>query len=782
MIYLKHVDRAEKRTSREEEDMKFGAPTVLTPLRDVTVNEGERARFEAKISPVGDPSMRVEWFFNGKSVAASMHQSVPVQVHLHTLLEKKFTCVCSTLGSRVNYINQFGYVALEMLGTATHDVGEYTCELKNAAGAARTSARLTVNARRELESEMAARQQTLKHTETHREQQKVAEKEPLPSPPKFVRQLQDAPAAAEGVSVHLEAQVTPTSDHTMRIEWTKDGAPITASSRIGTIFSFGYVSLNITNLRMEDSGTYKCRAVNAAGEATTQARISVKATTDMTTSTGIVEQQQYIQQTTLLEQQQQAKANLQRTESIVEPTQAPEFKTPIKDQVGIKEGGFAHFEARLEPMGDHTMTVEWFKDGRPVDASSRITTFFNFGYVALTIKQVGSYDAGTYTCVAKNKCGRAETAARMTTTTVQDADVQSKTWESIQQMEATKKMTATTTIVPQEETTAPRFLSQLKGTGVVLEGQRAHFECRLEPQNDPNLKVQWLHDGRELKASSRIQTYHDFGYVALDILDATKEDSGKYTLIAQNTLGREEASVNLRVDPHGQGVDSSTIHHKAIEETKRFEIKQEKVMEEIPLTQQRPVFRTTLVDPQPVMEGQNIHLEARLEPIGDPTMKVEWFFNNSPLTIGSRFRTYNDFGFIALDIVGVTTHDQGQYVCRATNALGSADTHANVKVISRSSVVTDSEHEAAMQQINYLEQKPLQAPLEDEAVRQPPSFTKSLKSVEATEGNNVHLEARLMPTGDSTMRLEWTVNGVPLKTGQLTFPLYMLILYVRILY
>ena len=55
----------------------------------------------------------------------------------------------------------------------------------------------------------------------------------------------------------------------------------------------------------------------------------------------------------------------------------------------MREGGFAHFEARLEPMGDQTMRVDWYKDGKAVDASSRITTFFNFGYVALTIKQVG---------------------------------------------------------------------------------------------------------------------------------------------------------------------------------------------------------------------------------------------------------------------------------------------------------------------------------------------------------------------------------------------------------
>ena len=100
----------------------------------------------------------------------------------------------------------------------------------------------------------------------------------------------------------------------------------------------------------------------------------------------------------------------------------------------------------------------------------------------------------------------------------------------------------------QEVTMAPKFVSQLKGTNVILEGQRAHFECRLEPQNDPKLNVQWLFNDQPLAASSRIQTNHDFGYVAIDILEAKKEDSGKYTLVASNALGSQQASVDLRVD------------------------------------------------------------------------------------------------------------------------------------------------------------------------------------------------------------------------------------------
>lgn len=49
-----------------------------------------------------------------------------------------------------------------------------------------------------------------------------------------------------------------------------------------------------------------------------------------------------------------------------------------------------------------------------------MTTFFNFGYVALTIKQVTSFDIGTYTCRAFNNLGDASTSAALTVLTRKD--------------------------------------------------------------------------------------------------------------------------------------------------------------------------------------------------------------------------------------------------------------------------------------------------------------------------------------------------------------------------
>ena len=740
MIYLKHVERQAQQQKKEEIVNKYAQPQFMSPLMNVNVNEGERAHFEAKVGPVGDPSMVVEWYFNGNLIPAS---------------------------SRINTACQFGFVSMDMLNATASDAGDYTCVVRSDSGHDKSFCQLTVMAKKEIESEMHS--QSLKMVqESHQSQQVIVQEEVQPAP-KFTRPLNNLGERMEGSSIKLEGQINPSSDSNMKIEWYKDGQPITASSRIGTIFSFGYVSLNISDLRAEDAGTYTCRAINKSGEDRSQASFSVKASMSMTASTGLEEQRAYIQKTEQLEQYQASK--MTKSEMTIEqPTQAPEFKTNIKDQLEVKEGGFAHFEARLEPMGDHTMKVEWLKDGRPVEASSRTTSFFNFGYVALTVKQVAQHDQGTYSCIATNACGRTETKAQLRMISKSEAEFQNKSWESIQKME-TKKV-ETSMEFQQEVTSAPKFVSSLKGTSVVLEGQKAHFECRVEPQNDAKMQIQWYFNGQVLSASSRIQTFHDFGYVALDINDARREDSGTYTLVATNILGTEKAEVTLNVNAHAQ-VDYSTLHSKTMQETAKFEAKQEirQEFEEV-AAHGPPVFKTTLVSPEPVTDGKNIHLEARLEPIGDPSMKVEWFFNGRPLTIGSRFKTYNDFGFIALDILGVTTLDQGQYTCRASNKLGEAATQANVQVLAKSSVITETEHESAMQQISYLESEKVKLVSEEEAVKAAPTFTKPLKNIEAPEGQNIHMEARLTPTGDSTMRVEWTVNGKPLKTGHRFRPAY----------
>jgi len=62
-------------------------------------------------------------------------------------------------------------------------------------------------------------------------------------------------------------------------------------------------------------------------------------------------------------------------------------------------------------------------------------------------------------------------------------------------------------------------------------------------------------------------------------------------------------------------------------------------------------------------------MEATLIPVNDPELEVEWLHNGKPLMPSSRIKTVHDFGYVCLDITGVTEFDKGQYQCRAKNRL-----------------------------------------------------------------------------------------------------------------
>lgn len=49
---------------------------------------------------------------------------------------------------------------------------------------------------------------------------------------------------------------------------------------------------------------------------------------------------------------------------------------------------------------------------------------------------------------------------------------------------------------------------------------------------------------------------------------------------------------------------------------------------------EKPVFTLRLFGPSEVMEGAPAHFEARVVPIGDPDLKIQWFVNGVALKQG----------------------------------------------------------------------------------------------------------------------------------------------------
>ena len=178
----------------------------------------------------------------------------------------------------------------------------------------------------------------------------------------------------------------------------------------------------------------------------------------------------------------------------------------------------------------------------------------------------------------------------------------------------------------------------------------------------------------------RFRPIHDFGYVALDVIDLIAEDSGTYTCRAVNLAGSDEVSCVLSCRSTAQ-ILTNTQNQMGLEQIQyledRSKYQRKEDVEET--TIQAPIFTTSLNNVE-IKEGQRAHFESRLIPVSDATMKVEWFHNNTPVKAGSRFIETNSFGFVALDIMYAYPEDAGTYTCRAKNAIGEAMTSATAVV------------------------------------------------------------------------------------------------------
>ena len=235
------------------------------------------------------------------------------------------------------------------------------------------------------------------------------------------------------------------------------------------------------------------------------------------------------------------------THEVTPMVERPQFRTPLHNQLGLAEGSAVHLETRLTPISEPSQKVEWFKDGRPLLNSSRIKMVSDFGFVALDISNLHVGDTGLYTVVATNAAGEAVQTCQIQVLgdgNVLSQPINPQSLGQIQRLEDNKGPY----LIPDQDVAsqAPRFLNPFKNLDIP-EDSPAHFECRLEPVNDPKLRVEWRKDGVPLQASHRYKTTYDFGYVALHIVGAQPEDNGRYSVVAYNALGRVEQAADLVV-------------------------------------------------------------------------------------------------------------------------------------------------------------------------------------------------------------------------------------------
>lgn len=377
-----------------------------------------------------------------------------------------------------------------------------------------------------------------------------------------------------------------------------------------------------------------------------------------------------------MESKQQRKAS-----EDIKTFQKPVFTQPLKNLLK-EENQQCHFSCTLIPVGDPTMKIEWFKDNQKIANGTRINAMHDFGLVNLDISGARSSDDGIYEVRATNSLGEAMTTATLKVASKGSLILDSQHPEGMRKITALESKAKTSGLRSDQDQTfdKPIFVETLKGTEAVAEGQQAHMECRVEPVGDPDLKFTWMKNGEPLKMGSRIHATQDFGFVTLDIQSCVPEDSGMYTVKANNLSGEAMSSLALHVGGKG-GVMGGSLHPDSMGKIKALEAKKDlKQQVSVEDVKQPPVFMTPLRDIGVIPEGSKVAVEAMIEPKNDPSLKVEWELNGEPLKTGSRIQTKLDFGHVILQIDGARPSDSGFYTCKAINTLGEAVSTTSVKV------------------------------------------------------------------------------------------------------
>ena len=651
MSQFQYLEQKSSARMEVQEDSTAQAPVFTSSPKSIDVSEGQRAHFEARIIPVSDPNLKIEWFLNGQPIK---------------------------LGSRFREGHDFGFVSLDISNVLPEDGGQYSCRATNALGQAVCSANLSVRANQRIVKETmheSAMQQI-----NYLESQKTSHSEEDNSQsqaPVFTAQMRDQ-QVVEGAPAHFEAKLVPIGDARLKVEWLKDGKPIDASNRMSFLHDFGFVALDLKYTRPADTGRYSIRAVNALGQAEISANLRVisgQGGAEMESMHG-----EALEKIAYLERN---KAKMEMNEDDA-PQHAPRFVAQLQGKSQLLEGQNAHLECRIDPYPDATLKVEWFHNGKALPFGNRWRTTYDFGFAALDILGCYASDSGQYTIKATNCLGMAESSASINIATgkglLLDSD-HHEALDKIKYLESKHQKTA------EEELSAPeppQFGRQLKNIGIE-EGQPAHFETTLTPVNDASMRVEWFFNGKSIPQGHRFRTTYDFGFVALDILYAYPEDSGTYTCVAKNVLGETKTQCSLQVSGKS-GLVLDTMDRDRLTQLRNLENRERARQDEVDVAVTKPVFTTPLNNVDGAPEGGHVHLECRLEPVNDPNLRVEWFVNGKEIKFGSRFRTTHDFGYVALDIMPAYGEDSGTYMCKAINKLGEAVNTGNISVSGKTSL------------------------------------------------------------------------------------------------
>eukprot|EP00063_Salmo_salar_P071846 XP_014046681.1 PREDICTED: obscurin-like isoform X1 [Salmo salar] len=333
------------------------APVFLTELQSQDVHDGYPVSFDCVV--IGKPTPSVRWFKDGKLLEENDHYMINEDHEgCHQLI------ITTVLPS---------------------DMGVYRCMAENTSGIAATKAELRVDMScssdydtaadaTETGSYISAKGYMSRETEAF---ESVAEDEQIPQ---VLDELHDVHVSPGSPIAKMQLKVK--GFPTPRVYWFKDGIPLRSSDRILLLDKRDVHSLEVLEVKREDTGEYSAYISNAAGSAYSSARILVLGPGELTP---VEEHDPKV------------------------PLVPPRFLEKFSNRK-VKQGASVTLSVRVE--GSPTPMVTWLKEESAEDVLWIKPDTKGFKVArsgrkhSLILMDAGSEHAGTYTCIATNRAGQ----------------------------------------------------------------------------------------------------------------------------------------------------------------------------------------------------------------------------------------------------------------------------------------------------------------------------------------------------------------------------------------
>lgn len=549
-------------------------PKFKTHFRpQLNLMEYDPARFEAKLIPIGDPTMKIEWYRNGE----------PLRQATRYVLKY-----------------DFGLVSLDMGWTFPADDGVYECVATNSVGQDRTRAELKCRGKRSIiyDTQLPEGMEGVLKLQDMEEKIKLAsmiredlpeDDKPEPSAPKFIMNLVDA-HVNEGEIVKF--MVKATGYPKPRISWFVNKAVAMNGSRFKIYYDGMIHYLDIPRTIRADEGIVKCVAKNSKGEAESTAKLSLNHKSDyrshlINAKTGepafveptVRDETRHLQRHRERSKSQERKpvyineqviANkaAQKKEKIKkeDPRVKPHFTRELEASKA-KEGMAVILE--VEFSGFPTPLVSWYKDGYQFQSSKDFPIEITETKTTLTIKEAFISDSGVYQVKLFNEVGVAQTKAYLKVTAIDADDLTPIVVENLENVTASC-------------------------------GDPVKFQVKAQSPVDP-MTVTWFKDDEKLNITSRFKEFNEDNSYTLIILETEPSDSGSYEAVIENAHGKVFSRANLTV------IGTNEHATETVKDTQQEE--RQPGPKPIDILYNQPYIEVPLAD-QEVKEGSTVKFEC----------------------------------------------------------------------------------------------------------------------------------------------------------------------------